>query len=260
MPFSVFLLSEFMPVPFAELGKPMHKVLGGVAYDHMNAINANHGWVARKLDRDPAEQLVAELEAAGHKAILKDEEDLIGVKEVLKVRRAELSADALKVEVGLLGELNALSWDDLSLVSIGRVQVVTQKTVKTKKRKVGLSTAGLAMGVPVPTMKTTTTSSREKHIDENVLVQLVFAEEGVVREIRPNAFDYGYLGERRLPTGRQNLLLFLYDLTTFGKAATWTSMARAFAEEGEAPHSFKSQKDMLRYTQWQIEAKFDVAD
>ena len=69
MLYSVFLLDETMPVPTADLGKPMQKVLGGIAYDHMNSINHSHGWIARKLERDQAELLGAEIKAVGHETI-----------------------------------------------------------------------------------------------------------------------------------------------------------------------------------------------
>ncbi len=259
MPYSVFLLDETMPVPGPEVGKPMQKVLGGIAYDHIHTVNVNHGWIARGLEKSQAEQLVAELKVSGQEAILKERADLVGAKQVLRVRRAELRADAFHVEVGLLGKLSPLPWESVSLVSIGRVQIVKQKTIKKTKRKIGLSKAGLAMGVPMPTLKKKTTTSTEKEIDEDLLLQLVFGDEGVVREIRPSQFDYGYLGERLRPLGRENFLLFLADLATYATSATWTAMSRDLAENAKPPHAFQNDKDMLRFTQWRLEASFDLA-
>lgn len=259
MPYSVFLLDETMPVPGPSVGKPMQKVLGGIAYDHMHTVNANHGWLARGLERDQAEELVAELKLSGHDAILKDRGDLIPATEVLRVRRAELRKDALHVEVGLLGALSPLAWESLSLVSIGRVQVVKTTTVKSTKRKLGLSKAALVMGVPMPTMKKTSASTRETEIDEDLVLQLVFGEEGIVREFRPAQFDYGYLDDRLRPLARDNFLLFLADLATYAGAAIWTGMAREFAEAAKPPYAFQSDKDMLRFTQWRLEASFDLS-
>jgi hypothetical protein len=237
----------------------MQQALGGIAYDHIHTVNANHGWLARGLEKAQAEQLVAELKTAGHESVLKERGDLIRANEVLRVRRAELRDDALHVEVGLLGKLSPLPWESLSLVSIGRVQVAKTTTVKKTKRKVGLSKAGLAMGVPMPTLKKTTTTTTETELDEDLVLQLVFGEEGVVREFRPSHFDYGYLGDRLLPMARDNFILFLADLATYGKSAIWTAMARDLAESGKPPYAFQSDKDLLRFTQWRLEASFDLS-
>jgi hypothetical protein len=245
-----------MPIPAAEIGKVMQKVLGGITYDHVRSTNSNHGWIARKLEKPRAEDLLAELKSAGHEAIIKDENDLVGVGQVTRIRRAELSQDAMRVEVGLLGELSPLPWDSLSLVSIGRVQVVQKKTVK---KTFGIGTilnAKMDESIPVTKMRTTTQTKTQ--IDEKLLVHLAFSEEGILREMRPNSFDYGYLGDRLQPSGRENFRLFLSDLAKFGGSSTWTRMARNLAEEGESPHTFQGEKDMLRYTEWRVEASFDL--
>ena len=35
-------------------------------------------------------------------------------------------------------------------------------------------------------------------------------------------------------------------------------MARNLAEKGESPHTFQGEKDVLRYTEWRVEASFDL--
>jgi hypothetical protein len=259
MPYSVLLVDDTLPLPTADLGKVMQKVLGGVAYDYMQAINTGYGWVANKLTKDQAEQLVAGLSAAGHEAVCKGSDELLGTGELLQIRKAELGPDALRVEVGLLGKMSPLPWETLSLVSVGRVVVTKTKRVKTKQRSVGISKAGLAMGVTIPVVRTKTTSQSERQEDEDFLVHLVFAEEGVLREFRPTSFDYSYLGQRSRPTTPENFRLLLRDLLSSAKTAQWTSMARNLAEGKDVAHMFQSQKDFLRFTKWRIEAIFDRA-
>ncbi|MFP6662898.1 MAG: hypothetical protein VCC00_01685 [Deltaproteobacteria bacterium] len=252
MPFSVFLVEETMPLAAVRIAGSMQEVLGGMVHDHVNALHTRFGWIASDLSKDHAERLAASLTAAGFAATAREEGQLPGPLQVVQLRRAELRRDGLSVGVGLLGESRDLAWESLSLVSLSQVQCVAQKKITKNKRKLRLSRAGLAMGLPMPVLAKQKTTQIEEEVTEGLLLQLVFAGEGVLRELRPRSFDYSYLAERMRPSSRENFRLLLNDLTVFAGEAAFTAMARDLAAGREVTHTFGSDKEMLRFTLWRL--------
>ncbi|MEO2167516.1 MAG: hypothetical protein ABGY42_05235, partial [bacterium] len=183
------------------------------------------------------------------------ENRLPGPPRIVQLRRAELRRGALGVGVGLLDESRDFAWESLSLVSLGQVQSVTQKKTTQSKRKLGLSRAGLAMGLPMPVLKKQKTTHIEDEVAEGLLLQLVFAGEGVLRELHPGSFDYSYLAERLRPSSRENFALLLNDLVEFTSASAWTAMARDLMVGRATPQTFASDKEMFRFTLWRLGAQ-----
>ncbi|MGE0708065.1 MAG: hypothetical protein AB7N76_17350 [Planctomycetota bacterium] len=247
----MFLADQGLPLASGPLGAVVSEVLGGVAYDHVRRINARYGWLADGLEQGRAMALASALAAAGHEPLVRRDDDLLRPAQKLHVRTALLRGDALHVPVSLAGELRALPWAALSLVGIGSVPVARQVVQKTKQKKWGINFKAMALtGVPLPQRKTIEKSHLRQVSDEGVLLQLLFAREGVTVEVQPAQFDYGYLEERLATTSRENWALLLADLEELGREARWTDMAKAYLDTGKLAPAFRDVKDFEHYLAW----------
>jgi hypothetical protein len=261
MLWSVFLCDEVLPLPVELLAQCLHDVLGGVTYDHMQRLRLHYGWLARGVTEDVADRLLGAVEAAGLAASKKRQAELLGDLKRLMVQKALLLDDAFHVQTGLAGQMSSIAWPSLSVVSVGSVPTLRQEAtrVEAMKVKVGFSLVGFAAtGMPLPRVKKVTETRFQQVPEEGILVQLVFAAERLLLEMRPKQFDYGCLGPRLQSQSAQNFRSFLGDLQRLASAAHWSEVSRAFLETGKLEPDFKDEKDFLRFTSWIAETTYSA--
>src|SRR5438093_971249 len=156
MPWSVFLQDERLPLPAEKIGRLVQQVVGGVIYDHAQQVSIHHGRVARGLEEEKADALVALLGSNDLRSLKKDEERLVRVESRFRVHRALLLEDALHFPVGSMGELKPAPWSSVSVVSIGSVEFRSRKEVRATGGHLGniglgmaLIAARVATGIPI---------------------------------------------------------------------------------------------------------------
>ncbi|MBN1586476.1 MAG: hypothetical protein JW937_03490 [Candidatus Omnitrophica bacterium] len=254
MPYSVFLKDESFPLPIEPVSRVLHQVLGGVMLDYFPQLKLHYGWIAKDLDLSTADALLAALESAGFPALKKEDSEPKGALQLYAVKKAELKEDFLYAQIGITEALTSVPWHSLSIVSIGSVPITKQKSVvgEAKKHSINWGVTALT-GIPVSKTKTVKTTRFENVSEQGVLIHLIFAQEKILLEIRPTAFNYAYLKERLATNSRENFKTLLQDLQRFATQACWTRVSRKFLETGELKPDFVDAKDFLRYNSWILE-------
>ncbi len=255
MTYSVLLKTDIHPFPTRDLGKLRAEVLGGVAYDHMARLNMAFGWIAEGVDRYVAAALVETLEKNGFAAAVKEDAAFTRLGDDCKVGRAVLSPESLSIETDATGTWQTIDWGDVDLVAIGGVPdsrlktaVVTDRRAKPVRRKV------------IQHVKARVLTA--KFVEEKgALLQLYVSSPRFVIAIRPTAFFYDYLADRRKSAAGENFALLLDDLQQFATGAYWPARTREYIDNGaRAAGEFKNVPEFSRYHQWIYEAFVDVSD
>lgn len=259
MSWSVFLRDESLPLPIQEIARLAREVTGGVVLDHAQRIRRSYGWIAGGLEEPQAGRLVESLEAGGFPALKKSEDRLVPLEKKFKTHKALLLDEGLSVQADLRGEMVTMPWQELSVVSAGKVLTFQDEKVSETEgaalnvTEVLSAGAFLVTGLPIPTLKTKVKTATKQVERSSVLIHLVFAAADTVIEIGAGEFDYSYLGARLAPTSRENLLLFLGDLRRLAGGAHFTDMTVAFLETGRLGHEFHGEKDFLSFNRWIVE-------
>ena len=261
MSWSVFIRDETLPLRAPPIAKLVREAAGGVVLDIVQRIRSHYGWVAQGLEEGQAARLVDLLEAAGQPALRKPEERLVPIEKRVVVHKALLREDGLHVPVNLRGDLRAIPWQEVSVVSAGKVAWIEEEKAH-EPRSAGqvagdLLAAGafLATGIPVRRLRggRDPKPAVERVEREAVLVHLIVAAERTALEVRPPEFDFGYLGDRLAPRSRDNLLLFFGDLLRLAAAAHFTEQTLKFLEGGDLGRPFESVKDFQAFNRWIVE-------
>lgn len=174
--------------------------------------------------------------------------------QVYQVNNCNCTPDCFEVEHSV--EPLRVPWEQVAMLSYGRVQVVERKSSDGSGFDPDVTNITGIRGferVAHVTPKYDISDHTQRHVEECLDIFIgSFSNDEFFAHFRmnPQRFYYDYLGDRSTTTSRKNFLLFLDDIFHYAPNAIATGRLRQFLDGKEAKKPFEDYQAFDRYNLW----------
>jgi len=227
MPYAI-LLNELIPLDLQKTARILAKAQNIIYADATRSVRNCCGILAQNLTLEEARSLSDDLNREDVGVFYMDQGQMYRPERAVHVNNADCLEQHFNVQ-DVYGRPHPLSWENITLISLGRVVERTESgswacSVPGRGivagRVLRASILGLSGGM-IARGPVESSPGRRRATEEERHILDIFSKVPQRRHyrIQQKSFNYNYLGERLRPNSTENFRLFIEDLVRFAKHA-----------------------------------------